>query len=367
MRIVQIIPEMGGDEPARGTLELAQELVRLGHESIVISNGGELVSRLTLRGSRHIQMPLHRKSLWSLRLVGRLRRTLLELRPDVVQVRSPMPAWIARLAWKGMPEGERPRLVTAVHGLDSRGVYGGAVASGERVIAVSQWVADDLQKNFARKLNAPPRVIPRGVNTREFDRQAPVSGHWQLRLLNDYPQLEGKHWLLMPAALAPDQGQRTFLEMLASIARRRDDVFGLVVGSAGRGGEKYARGLERLALDLGLQEKVLFLGERRDMRELYASSRICYHLSAHPEPAGRIVAEALAMNCPAVAYRDGGPGEVLERCFPQGLVERGSVEALAETSLEILERPQPIDFAGFSLEDTAAQTLALYDELCQLA
>lgn len=366
MRIVQILPDMNDGELARGTLEFAQELVRLGHESIVISNGGELVSRLTLRGSRHIRLPVHRKSLWSFRLVGRLRRILLELRADVIQVRAPMPAWVARFAWKGMPEKERPRLVTAVHGLHSRGVYSGIMASGERVIAVSQWVADYLQENFGKKLSAPPQVIHRGVNTREFDRGAPVSGQWQLRLLNSYPQLEGNNWLLMPAPLAPGNGQRTFLQMLAAIARERDDVFGLVVGSD-RGAEKYARGLERLALDLGLDDKVLFLGERRDMRELYASSRITYQLAEKPKPFCRIVAEALAMHCPAVTYRDGGPAEVLARCFPQGLVERGSVEALAEASLEILERPQPVDFTGFSLEDTAVQTLALYDELCQSA
>lgn len=367
MRIVQILPELDDSELARGTLEFAQELVRLGHESIVISHGGQLVSRLTLRGSRHIQMPVHRKSLWTLRLVGRLRRLLVELQPDVVQARAPVPAWIARLAWKGIPERERPRLVTAAHGLHARDFYSGAMVSGERVIAASQWVADYLQKNFGKKLNAPPRVIHRGVNTREFDCRAPVSGQWQLRLLNDYPQLEDRHWLLMPAPLAPGQGQRTFLQVLAAMARQRDDIFGLVVGGAGRGGEKYARGLERLALELGLDDKVLFLGERRDMRELYASARISYHLSEKPQPLGGSVAEALAMECPAIAYREGGPAEVLERCFPQGLVERGSVDALVQASLEILERPQLIDFTGFSLEDTAAQTLALYDELCQSA
>lgn len=367
MRIVQILPELDSGELARGTLDFACELVRLGHEATVISNGGELVPRLTLRGARHIQMPLHKKSLWPLRVVGRLRRLLAELEADVVHVRAPVPARITWLAWRGMPENGRPRLVTGVHGFHRKSFHGAALASGERVIAVSQCVADSLQALYGKKLQRPPQVIHRGVNTREFDRSAPVSGHWQLRLLNDYPQLEGVHWLLMPGRLASEKGQEVFLQMLAAVVRQREDVFGLVVGAPDAGEEKYARKLEKMALDLGLSGNVLFLGERRDMRELYASSRICYSLSERPEPYDRTAAEALAMNCPVIAYRDGAPAEVLQRCFPQGLVERGDLNALVETSLQILDRPQPIQFSGFSLEDTTAQTLAVYEDLCQTA
>jgi glycosyltransferase involved in cell wall biosynthesis len=310
---------------------------------------------------------VHKKSLWTLRHVRRLRRLLLELQPDVVHVRSRMPAWLTWLAWKGMPKDRRPRLVSTAHGLYSVNFYSAIMTCGERVIAVSQCVADYLQKHYAKKLPLPPKVIHRGVNTREFDRQAPISGHWQLRLLNDFPQLEGKHWLLMPARLTPWKGQRTFLQMLARVAGERDDVFGLVVGAADPGREKYARELEQLALQLNLSEKVLFLGQRRDMRELYASSQITYNLSEHPEPFGRTVTEALAMNCPVIAYEDGGPAEVLQHCFPQGLVKRGDLDALVSASLQILDNPQPIQFSGFSLADMAEQTLAVYEELCQSA
>lgn len=367
MRIVQILPELNGGSVERGTLDFAHELVRQGHESIVISNGGELVSRLTLRGSRHITLPVHKKSLFSQRLVGRLRGLLIELQPDVVHARASVSAWIAYRAWKGLPEKSRPRLVTTAQGLDSKNYCGAALASGERVIAVSQWVADHLQENFAKKLSHPPQVIHRGVNTREFDRSAPVSGQWQLRLLNGYPQLEGKNWLLMPARLTPAKGQRTFLQMLAAIAREREDVFGLIVGEPDAGKEKYARQLEKMALDLGLSDKVLFLGQRSDMRELYASSQITYSLCEDPQPFDRTVSEALAMNCPVVAYREGGPAEVLQQCFPQGLVERNDIAALVETSLRVLDRPVSIDFTGFSLEETSEQTLAVYRELCQSA
>lgn len=367
MKIVQILPEMNAGERQKAALDFAHQLVRQGHESIVISNGGELVPRLTLRGAQHFQMPLHKRSLWALRLARPLRRLLLQLEPDVVHVASRMPAWIAWRAWRGIPEACRPRLVTSAQEFYPAGVFSGILARGERVIAASHTVAEFLQKHYSKRLQVPPRVIHRGVNMREFDRQAPISGQWQLRLLNDYPQLEGKNWLLMPAGLASGRGQRTFLQILARIADRRSDVFGLVVGGAARDSEKYARALERLALQLGLSDKVLFLGERRDMRELYASSQITYSLPEDRESCGYAVSEALAMNCPVITYDDGGPGEVLRQCFPQGLVKRGDLDALVAASLEILDAPQPIRFTGFTLEEAAEQTLAVYEELCASA
>jgi glycosyltransferase involved in cell wall biosynthesis len=202
------------------------------------------------------------------------------------------------------------------------------------------------------------------VNTREFDRNAPVSGHWQQRLLNGYPQLEGKNWLLMPAPLTPGMGHPTFLQMLAAVVREREDAFGLIVGETPEGDVKYARKLEKMALDLGLSDKVLFLGERRDMRELYASSQICYSLCESPQAYGLTANEALAMNCPVVTYEKSGAAELLQQCFPQGLVEQGNPDALAAASLQILERPHSITFHGFSHEDAAMRTLALYREVC---
>ncbi|MBM2830312.1 MAG: glycosyl transferase group 1, partial [Gammaproteobacteria bacterium] len=54
LTVVQTLPalDVGGVE--RGTLEVAAELVRKGHRSIVISAGGRLVDRLIKDGSEHI-------------------------------------------------------------------------------------------------------------------------------------------------------------------------------------------------------------------------------------------------------------------------------------------------------------------------
>ncbi|WP_237065460.1 glycosyltransferase [Microbulbifer guangxiensis] len=344
----------------RATLDLGQELVRLGHESIVVSSGGELTDRLVLRGSRHLEMPLHRRSLWSLRLVRPLRKLLRELEVDVVHARAPLPAWLLWLAIRGLPEERRPRFITSVHRLYGRGLFNSIMAVGQQVTAVSAFAAEKLRQEFSRKLACKPEVVPAGVNTREFDRTAPVSGYWHQRLLNDFPQLEGRNWLLMPAALAPGHGHREFLQLLSALSLQRDDVFGLIVGEVPPGSAKFARNLERLALDLGLSDKVLFMGPRRDMRELYASARITYRLEETPPAYDRVAVEALAMGCPVIAYRSGGQTELLQQCFPQGLVDAGDTDALLKASSEILQRPEPVTSTGLGIEDMSQRVLALY-------
>lgn len=87
LTVLQLLPALDGGGVERGTLELAAGLVRAGQRSLVISGGGQLVSRLTGQGSEHIEWPIGRKSLWTLRLSGRLRDLILERNVDVVHAR----------------------------------------------------------------------------------------------------------------------------------------------------------------------------------------------------------------------------------------------------------------------------------------
>ncbi|WP_231757603.1 glycosyltransferase [Microbulbifer elongatus] len=381
MRIVQLVPSMDGGRLAQETLEFAQELARQGHESLVISAGGTLVSRLTLHNCQHLELPVNRKGLLNRRLHRKLRQQLEVVQPDILLCRDSLCSWHGWKTWSRLPESVRPRLVTALHRWPRGGAFrggwmNGAVSRGELVLASSREIAQQLSQRFSLPVSAPDsagagiQVLYRGVNTRELDHRAPVSGHWQHRLLNSFPQIEGRSWLMLPGDIGPGRGQERFLTLLAQLKNTREDLFGLIVGEPLPGQEKFARGLEKRAEAMGLAEHVLFLGARRDMRELYASARITYDLSDPAFSDGRIVCEALAMGCPAVA--DAGLGlELLQQCFPQGVppeAEPGegddaAIGRLARTSVSILDATQPIQFTGFSLAETTAQAVRWFDAL----
>ncbi|TNE97445.1 MAG: glycosyl transferase, partial [Gammaproteobacteria bacterium] len=116
MRILQALPALYSGGVERGTVEFASDLAKRGHESFVVSNGGPMVDTLRAQGSTHIKMPIHRKSPASFAQIRPMRQLIRDIKPDIVHVRSRMPAWIVRLAWKGLAEYERPAIVSTFHG-----------------------------------------------------------------------------------------------------------------------------------------------------------------------------------------------------------------------------------------------------------
>ncbi|WP_158078651.1 glycosyltransferase [Microbulbifer mangrovi] len=376
MRIVQLVPSLDEGELAQEALEFAVELVRLGHESAVISAGGALVSRLTLHNCQHVEMPVNQRKWLNGRLHRKLRQQLKALDADILLCRGAQCAWHGAQAVKRLPAGQRPRLVTSVHQWPTTGLFrkrrvNAALVRGELVLSASDGLGQQVSQRYAdaRAL----RTLYRGVNTRELDKNAPVSGHWHHRMLNDFPQLEERNWLLLPGPIGPGRGQEQFLELLAVLKQERQDIFGLIVGDISPGQEKFVRALEQRAATMGLSEYVLFLGPRRDMRELYASARITFDLagdrSAAQRPSGRVVAESLAMGCPAVAL--GGTGvELLKHCFPQGVLDETAagtavarLDALAAITRDILQNPGPLDFSGFSLTETTSRAVEWFNDL----
>ncbi|HEY8567775.1 glycosyltransferase family 4 protein [Microbulbifer sp.] len=364
MRVIQLLPALNSGGVERGTLDLARALVRAGHESIVISNGGRLVQQLEMEGSRHIALPVHRKSLASLLQVRALRRLIRELQPDILHVRSRVPAWLTYLAWKKLDPRTRPRLVSTAHGLYSINRYSAIMAKTEQVIAISDCVKDYLLTNYRADLRAEPVVIYRGVDTAEFSPQTPTPTDWLESTLGEFPELRERRWLLLPGRLSRWKGQEDFIHLMAELSQQYSDVQGVILGGAEKNKEHFAEELRAQAASLGIADRITFTGHRGDIREWYRHAALVYNLSKKPEPFGRTVIEAAAMGTPIIGYDIGGPAESLRACFPQGLVENGNDKQLLERTQDLLAHPQPSHLdPEFTLDTLAQKTMALYRRL----
>ena len=157
LRILQALPALYSGGVERGTVEFAADLVRHGHESFVVSNGGPLAARLEAQGSTHIQMPVHRKSPASFGQIRPMRQLIQDLQPDIIHVRSRMPAWIVRLAWKGLPAHQQPAIVSTFHGMYSVNPYSAIMAKSDHVIAVSNCVRRLRYPEFSGAGSKPDR------------------------------------------------------------------------------------------------------------------------------------------------------------------------------------------------------------------
>ena len=108
MKVLQILPQLNIGGVERGTLDLSQALIQKGHKSYVISGGGSLVDELEKSGGIHYEMPVHIKSFRTLYLAKELSKKIISIDPDIVHVRSRMPAWVNYLSLIHISEPTRP-------------------------------------------------------------------------------------------------------------------------------------------------------------------------------------------------------------------------------------------------------------------
>lgn len=366
MKVVQVLPALDGGGVERGTLEIAKGLVAVGHESIVLSAGGTMVEQLEGEGSRHVTWSLGTKSPLTFRHVWALRRWLQREKPDILHLRSRLPAWVCWLAWKGLAEHERPHLVTTVHGLYSVSRYSGIMCRGERIIAVSGTVRDYIHKNYPETDPKRVRVIYRGVDPEEFPYGYCPPAEWLAQWHRRYPQLQNSKVLTLPGRLTRLKGHHDFIDLINRLRDTGLQVHGLIVGGEDPKRRGYAREIRERIVRERLEGTILLTGARQDIREVFAVSDLVLSLSNKPESFGRTVVEALTMGVPVIGYDHGGVGEVLGQLYPQGCVpmaDAGALDQAVRTSLD-LGQPRPHN-DRFLLEDMIKQTLACYQELTQ--
>ncbi len=359
---MQLVPALRAGGAERSTLEIARALVLAGHRSIVVSAGGPLVARLEAEGSRHVRMDIGRKSLLALAQVRPLRRLLRELRPDIVHVRSRVPAWLASWALRRLQPA--PHLVTTVHGMNRPGAYSAVMLRGERIIVVSQSVRDYVLANYPDVDVARLRTVPRGIDVEAFPYGYRTDEAWSERFLAEFPQLAGAPLLTLAARGTRLKGHRDAIELTAALVARGVDVRLLLMGVIEPGREAYVRELRQLVAARGLEAKVAMTPARDDVREVFANSALVLQLSNQPETFGRTVVEALSLCRPVLGYAHGGVGELLAELYPAGRVPPGDIERLAERAAELLRLAPPVaPLASYHLADMQRQVLAVYAEL----
>jgi len=356
--------ESGGVE--KGTLEVGRFLVNGGHRSIVISSGGRMVPQLTAEGSEHLDWPVGAKRLSTLRFIGRVRRFLADIRPDILHLRSRLPAWIGYRAWAGLPPDSRPHLVTTVHGPYTPGWYSSVMVRGERVIAISEMIRDYILKNYPHVDPRIIRIIPRGVDPATYPHGYQPPADWLEKWRAQYPHLEGKYVITLPARLTRWKGQEDFVQMIGNLKGRGLPVHGVLVGDAHPKKQYYADELRQQVQRAGLAADITFTGHRGDVKEIMAVSDVVLSLSLDPEAFGRVSLEALTLGRPVAAYNHGGVAEQLAAVFPQGKVPVGDVGTLSDLLARwYSERPSVPAENPFTLARMLDSTIEVYRELAK--
>lgn len=361
--ILQILPELDCGGVERGTLEVAAELVRRGHRSIVVSGSGQMVPQLISEGSEHIELPVGKKSIFSaLKLVPELRRLFKEQRIDVIHARSRLPAWLAYLAWKKLDSNSRPKFITTVHGPYTVNRYSKIMVSGERIIAISQYIKNYILENYPDVDENKIELIHRGISKENFPFGFKPSDEWTRSWNDNYPQLSNKFIITLPGRVTRWKGHNDFIDIITKAINDGLNVHGLIAGGTDPGKEGYLKELKSLINAKNMSYHFTFLGQRNDMKEIMSISNIVLSLAKIPEAFGRTALEALCLGIPVIAYDHGGAAEVLTEMFPEGkAAPLGTDRVNSIINKFYNSMPQVKDKNAFTLDAMLDKTISIYN------
>jgi teichuronic acid biosynthesis glycosyltransferase TuaC len=194
---------------------------------------------------------------------------------------------------------------------------------------------DSRMARVARELGAPAErvhVIPNGVDRVLFRPLDRLAARRQLGLP------ETGRLLVTVAHLGPRKGHR---ETIEALSRLPGDVRLVLVGGERRPG-KDERALRRLAASLGVEDRVLLVGQQSYERiPLYFAAADLSVLASWREGCPNVVLESLAAGTPVVASDVGAVADLIIEERNGRVVPPRQVEPLAEAIAHTLEVPPP--------------------------
>lgn len=360
MKIVQLLPALNEGGVERGTVELNREFVKLGHESIVISNGGKQAERIDIDGGKHITFDVASKNPFTAisRVYG-LRKLLKELNPDVIHARSRVPAWLACLANKTL----HIPFVTTVHGFNSVNAYSKVMTYGDRVICVSNSIKEHIKRHY----KTPEKkiiVIPRGIDLEKFN-----PNNINLLFIDEFKKqydLENKFIISVVGRITQLKDIETFIQAVALVKQNVPNIKALIVGGVQKDKENYFESLKKLTTELGMENEVIFTGSQSNVAEIYTLSNVVVSASKKPESFGRSVAEAIAMNTPVIATNHGGVMDIIREGIDGFFVSTGDYNKLASKIIEAKQlKLNSFDYIkqNFSLDQMVEKTVSVYSKV----
>lgn len=367
MHIVQALVSLniGGSELV--ATELSEFLVSHGHRVTIIAADGPLGDRVRANDSdllAHLDWPIGKKRLPTLRYIKRLSKWLEAEQPDIVHVHSRLPAWVCWLAIKRMPADIRPKLVTTMHGHYSVSRYSSVMAKGKRTIAVSEHIRQYTLRNYPLAAKEDVVTIHGGASRHLFPYGYQPPEGWRDKAEQEFPALKGKRWLLLPGRVTRWKGHVDFMHLIGELAKNLPDIQGVFVGG-GKPGSRYQLELETLAEKSGIDDRITFTGSRLDIRDWMASSEIVFNLSNDPPEAfGRTVLEALCLGRPTIIWNHGGAAEIIAGMFADGAVKLLDDPQLEARTRDFLTHaPVVKQSEAFSLAESMGKHLTLYENL----
>ena len=296
--------ETGGAEGMLARLVTASDRARFRHVVVSMTGPGTIGPGIAASGITLRSLGIRRNMPDPVGLL-RLRAVLHEFRPAILQTWLYHADLLGLAAWR---LGWAPRLVWNVRSTET-------VGSGVVRRLLARWsplpdavVVNSLEgQRFHQRLGYRPRRwvhLPNGFDTATTPPD-PEAGKTQRAALGIG---DDAFVILLPARYHPMKDHATFLAAAARFAEARPEARFVLAGSGVDNGN---HALAELIAAHGIGDRVLLLGERRDLAALYPAADVVTLSSAFGEGFPNVLAEAMGGGIPCVATAVGDSAEIV--------------------------------------------------------
>jgi glycosyltransferase involved in cell wall biosynthesis len=305
---------------------LIEGLARRGHANVLFCPPGSAAeARARERGIETRAVPMRNDA--DVRAVLALRRAFQRGGFDLVHLHTGRATWLGGLAARmaRVPALTTRRMDRPVRrGWRTDWIYGSLVRSA---VAISPAVAAELARG-----GVPPERTTTIASSVDPDALRPQATRAEMR--RALGAGDGACVLLTLCSLVPRKGVDVLLEAFAGLPAQEPAPVLWVAGDGPEGAPLAAR-----AAELGIAERVAFLGRRDDAPDLLEGCDV-FVLPSRREGLGVAALEALAAGRPVVASRVGGLGQVVVDGESGLLVPPGDAEALRSALARVVASPE---------------------------
>jgi len=190
----------------------------------------------------------------------------------------------------------------------------------DRLVAISPTIGRELHEVHGIGNTSQYRVIPLGFELDRFlriDARARADARLVLALAPDAEVVS------QVGRLTAIKQPQLFLQVLAALARSRPQLHAVIAGDGELRGE-----LQQLTKTFGLEQRVRWLGWRRDLETIYAATDVLV-LTSRNEGTPVALIEAMAAGVPGVSTDVGGVRDVIDSPAVGVLAPPNDVSGLA--------------------------------------
>jgi len=135
------------------------------------------------------------------------------------------------------------------------------------------------------------------------------------------------------------KGHKEFVLSAKEILKVKPEVKFFIIGDAKGSDDKYLSEVKQLVENENLEENLIFIGWRNDVKNIILDLDILIQASTSPEGFGLTCVEAMALKKPVIATNIPGPSEIVVDGETGFLVPPGDIKSLAERIIFLLDNP----------------------------